>query len=1101
MSLSSIELWQRIAAEGLASPMQCRTWAAEAAQSLPAADTTDGIKVLQQLIEIGRLTNYQAKILAGQSDRPLKRGAWHILRHVKLSPWNGWLEVTKIDTTKAEWSPPRWSTWLTSTQLKQLENSAPCLPRGIQLAGIRHTNLQAISIPELDNGELHLQVAPVAGSSLGPGVASKLDVPAIQTLIRQIVDAAGTLHAADITHGRIFPDRVFWDGSNAVLIVDPIASLTATLDASANGLLGQDLSGLNPIAFLAPEFIAPGQQPNASTDVFALGCLWWWLLTGQPSASGADAQTVLANHAQPLPSLPAEIRLQAPMLRVLQHSLARNPSTRFASAHQMGAAMDAADAMIRKGKIPRRTRSTPTPTPEKTTLQATLAQATPEVAYQSNSSESTSKNPRESASGKSGSGPSTPESNLRGNTDTPEKPTARTPKPENPQHSKKKPTTSTPKQVAIQADSATIAAEVTASAVPERSGSSSEKHPKPRAKTSATVPNHPNPNAPNDSDETSTAARAPSLTPVSHVAPQRAADRPLKTRGGTPRASAQRKKRRRRAGNKWMLPVMGGCGFLILLLLILKLSGALDPKPPEPRAGRPGPTISKPIRPNELPATDPLLDVYRIVDADDRQLWAPPAPPDPFGLEMLPPGGQCFLSIRPAEMLASETKRKLLSTFDPHLTRLLDRFILRTGCRLEQIQQATLAFYAPAASGGPPQTAVRIQMLSGMPLTQLKSAWNAPSAMNIGKHSLLATPSGDGIYIPEQPLVDAQNVNAFSVGPVELMREVAELEGAGGPLISQMETLWEASDMNADFSLLVSPPFLFTDGQRMLAAAPVRLQKLLTELLRKEARAGLVQMRFEPNWYFEIQLIGSSPPETARIAAAVESKLSSLPDMMLSWFLEESPHGYWRELAVRYPQMLRKMNEFSRISVENGVAITNGYLPSDAAQNVLLSSWIALQDGATLIGQTAPADDPRQQERALTIEQYLARPIRVSFEQEPIEVALQIIAEEANDQLPAGTPQLRFDLDGDAFEKSGITRNQQLQNFVNDRQPVRHALTMVAKQGNPVATVQDTREKDQKLIWVVQDDPNSPGRKMVSLTTRVAAEAAEIELPVEFASN
>ena len=102
MALSSNELWQRIAAEGLASPMQCRSWAAEAAKTMPAADSTDGIKVLQNLIELGKLTNYQAKILAGQSDRPLRRGAWTILRRVKTPLWNGWLEVTKVDITKAE---------------------------------------------------------------------------------------------------------------------------------------------------------------------------------------------------------------------------------------------------------------------------------------------------------------------------------------------------------------------------------------------------------------------------------------------------------------------------------------------------------------------------------------------------------------------------------------------------------------------------------------------------------------------------------------------------------------------------------------------------------------------------------------------------------------------------------------------------------------------------------------------------------------------------------------------------------------------------------------------------------------------------------------
>jgi hypothetical protein len=123
----------------------------------------------------------------------------------------------------------------------------------------------------------------------------------------------------------------------------------------------------------------------------------------------------------------------------------------------------------------------------------------------------------------------------------------------------------------------------------------------------------------------------------------------------------------------------------------------------------------------------------------------------------------------------------------------------------------------------------------------------------------------------------------------------------------------------------------------------------------------------------------------------------------------------------------------------------------------------------------------------------------MSFDQEPIEVALRLIGDEANADLPAGTPTLRFVLDGGAFERAGITRNQPLRDFNMNDKSVREALTEIAKRGNPVTTVKDTREIDQKLLWVVTDDPESPGNSMLSLTTREAATAAGIVLPTEFA--
>jgi hypothetical protein len=137
----------------------------------------------------------------------------------------------------------------------------------------------------------------------------------------------------------------------------------------------------------------------------------------------------------------------------------------------------------------------------------------------------------------------------------------------------------------------------------------------------------------------------------------------------------------------------------------------------------------------------------------------------------------------------------------------------------------------------------------------------------------------------------------------------------------------------------------------------------------------------------------------------------------------------------------------------------------------------------------------------LTIDEYLARPIRLNFDQEPIETAMQLVADEANARLPQGTTPLRFALDGDAFEKAGITRNQQLRNFAVENQAVRVALTEIAKRGNPVTTVTDTRQEDQKLIWAVAPDPQQPGRSMIVLTTRDAARTATLALPTEFAER
>jgi hypothetical protein len=332
------------------------------------------------------------------------------------------------------------------------------------------------------------------------------------------------------------------------------------------------------------------------------------------------------------------------------------------------------------------------------------------------------------------------------------------------------------------------------------------------------------------------------------------------------------------------------------------------------------------------------------------------------------------------------------------------------------------------------------------------------------------------------------------------MQEAAELQGAAGPLVSHLGKLWQVSDADADFSLLLNSSFLFSEGKSILAAMPKRLASRLRDLLEVDSRAALLQTRFEPVWYVETQLIGLSDREAPRLSESLRQKVSGAPTAVEEWFVSEQPHPYWRSLAIRYPQMLRALAEQTRFGIEGGAAVSNAYLPPEAATNILLSSWIASQEGATLISDApVETDVATSATKPLTIEEYLSRKIRLSFDQEPIESALRLVGEEANANLPAGTPQLRFALDGGAFERAGITRNQQLRDFKHVDLPMRDALTAIAKRGNPVTTVKDTHEENQRLIWVVRDDPEQAGKQMISLTTRTEATAKNIPLPLEFA--
>ena len=87
---------------------------------------------------------------------------------------------------------------------------------------------------------------------------------------------------------------------------------------------------------------------------------------------------------------------------------------------------------------------------------------------------------------------------------------------------------------------------------------------------------------------------------------------------------------------------------------------------------------------------------------------------------------------------------------------------------------------------------------------------------------------------------------------------------------------------------------------------------------------------------------------------------------------------------------------------------------------------------------------------------------------------------------------------GNDLEKDGITRNQSIRDFDQDNQTVADILTALVRKANPVTTVKDPSEKDQKLVWLIGPDPENATKQVVLVTTRNAAAAKKYSLPAHF---
>ncbi len=91
-------------------------------------------------------------------------------------------------------------------------------------------------------------------------------------------------------------------------------------------------------AFLAPELIGSNVAFDGRADIYSLGCVAYYLLTGKPPFEARDARAMLAHHAGSTPAPPSatsEQALPAELDALVLECLSKDPGLRPASAHDL----------------------------------------------------------------------------------------------------------------------------------------------------------------------------------------------------------------------------------------------------------------------------------------------------------------------------------------------------------------------------------------------------------------------------------------------------------------------------------------------------------------------------------------------------------------------------------------------------------------------------------------------------------------------------------------------------------------------------------------------------------------------------------------------
>jgi len=188
-------------------------------------------------------------------------------------------------------------------------------------------------VPLLDSGNaggiLWYAMPLIEGGSLLHHLEreGRLPVPSAVRIARDVAAALDYAHTHGVVHRDITPGNILLSGT-ATLVTD--FGVARAIDEAARQPLTDSGIVVGTPAYISPEQARDAKRVDHRTDIYALGCVLYEMLAGDPPFHGATPHAVLARHAaDPVPPLRTVRPEVSPGLEaVVLHALAKQPPDR-----------------------------------------------------------------------------------------------------------------------------------------------------------------------------------------------------------------------------------------------------------------------------------------------------------------------------------------------------------------------------------------------------------------------------------------------------------------------------------------------------------------------------------------------------------------------------------------------------------------------------------------------------------------------------------------------------------------------------------------------------------------------------------------------------
>jgi tRNA A-37 threonylcarbamoyl transferase component Bud32 len=216
-------------------------------------------------------------------------------------------------------------------------------------ANLQHPHILALFDSGTVDGTVFYVMPFVEGETLRDQLSREKQLPIADALriAHEVADALGYAHQHGVIHRDIKPENILLHGGHALVADFGIALAAATTGGSRMTETGMSLGTPH---YMSPEQAMGERDLDARSDIYALGCVTYEMLTGEPPFSGTTAQAIVARVLTEAPrpmgvqrrSVPPHV--EAAVLKALE----KLPADRFGSA----AEFDRALSTVGSGTMP-----------------------------------------------------------------------------------------------------------------------------------------------------------------------------------------------------------------------------------------------------------------------------------------------------------------------------------------------------------------------------------------------------------------------------------------------------------------------------------------------------------------------------------------------------------------------------------------------------------------------------------------------------------------------------------------------------------------------------------------------------------------------------